>query len=69
MFKVNKNVWVKLMKSKIYFSKPELGSNFTIKSVSDFDYACKSDFEYDFSSAFMNLDISNFFTLYFHSSK
>ena len=64
MFKVNKNVWVKIIKSKMSYSESELDSNFAINSVSS-----ETDSEFDFSSAFMNLDIGFFFTLYLHSSK
>ena len=46
LFKVNKNVWVKFMKSKIY-SESKLDSNFVINSVSDFDSASDSDSESD----------------------
>ena len=54
----------------MFYSESELDFNFTINSVSDFDYASKSsDSEFDSSSAFMNLDICIFFTLYLHSSK
>ena len=51
------------------YSESELDSNFAINSVSDFDSAPESDSESDSSSAFMNLDICIFFTLYLHSSK
>ena len=46
------------------YSESELDSNFAINSVSS-----ETDSEFDFSSAFMNLDIGFFFTLYLHSSK
>ena len=41
--------------------------NFAINLVSDFDST--SNAESDFSSVFMNLDISIFFILYLHFSK
>ena len=63
LFKVNKNVWVKIIKSKMSYSESELDSNFAINSVSDFDS------ESDSSLAVMNLDICIFFILYLHSSK
>ena len=69
LFKVNKNLWVNIIKSKMSYSESELDSNFAINSVSDFDSASESDSESDSSSAFMNLDICIFFTLYLHSSK
>ena len=50
-------------------SESELDSSFAINSVSDFESASESDFEYDSSVAFMNLDIWIFFTLYLHSFK
>ena len=43
MFKVNKNVWVKIIKSKMSYSESELDSNFAINSVSDFDSESDSD--------------------------
>ena len=51
------------------YSESELYYNFAINSVSDFDSASESDSEFDFSSAFMNLDICIFFTLYLHPPK
>ena len=75
LFKVNKNVWVKIIKSKMTYSESESDFSFAINSVSDFDSASESDSnsesesESDFSSVFMNLDICIFFTLYLHSSK
>ena len=51
------------------YSESELDSNFAINSVLDFDSASQSDSESDSSSAFMNLEICIFFTLYLHSSK
>ena len=51
------------------YSELELDSNFAINSVSDFDSASESDSEFDSSSAFMNLDICVFFTLYLRSTK
>ena len=48
-------------------SESEAGSNFAIKSVSDFD--SHSDPESDSSSASMNLVIFVFFILYLHYSK
>ena len=49
-------------------SESELDFSFAINSVSGFDSASESDSEYDSISAFMNLDIFIFFTLYLHSS-
>ena len=71
MFKVNKNVWVKMIKSKMSYSESESDFSFAINSVSDFDSTSESgsESESDFSSVFMNLDICIFFTLYLHSSK
>ena len=77
LFKVNKNVWVKIIKIKMTYSESESESDFSfaINSVSDFDSASESDSnsesesESDFSSVFMNLDICVFFILYLHSSK
>ena len=70
-FKVNKNVWVKMIKSKMTYSesesKLESDFSFAINLVSDFDSASES--ESDFSLALMNLDIRIFFILYLHSSK
>ena len=65
MFKVNENVWVKIIKSKMTYSESESDFSFAINSASDFDSASESDF----SSVFMNLDICIFFILYLHSSK
>ena len=62
MLKVNKNVWVKIIKSKMSYSESELDSNFAIDLVSDFDSASES--ESDSSLALTNLDICIFFTLY-----
>ena len=47
MFKVNKNVWVKIIKSKMTYSESELDSNFAINSVSDFDPTSEFDSESD----------------------
>ena len=71
LFKVNKNVWVKIIKSKMYYSESEPDSNFVTDSASNFDSSSESnsESESDFSSAFMNLDICIFFILYLHSSK
>ena len=69
MFKVNKNVWVKFIRSKMTYLESESDFSFAINSVSDFDSASKSDFESDSSLAVMNLDICIFFILYLHSSK
>ena len=69
LFKVNKNVWVKIIKSKMSYSESEPDFSFAINSVSDFDSASESDSESDSSLAFMNLDIYSFFTLYLHSSQ
>ena len=46
------------------YSESELGSNFAINSVSDFDSASESDSEFEPNSAFMNLDICTFFCIY-----
>ena len=51
------------------YSELEEDSNFATNLVSDFDSDSESDPEPDSSSAFMNLDICTFFTLYLHSSK
>ena len=51
------------------YSESELDYNFAINSVSDFDSASESDSEFGSSSAFINLDICIFFTLYLHSPK
>ena len=51
------------------YSESELDSNFAINSVSDFGSASESDSESDSSSAFMNLDICIFFTLYLDFAK
>ena len=69
MFKANQNVWVRIIKNKMSYSESELGSNFAVNSVSDFDSDSESDSEFDSSLVFMNLDISIFFTLYLNSSK
>ena len=71
MFKVSKNVWVKIIKSKMSYSESELDSNFAINSASNFDSSSEfnSESESDFSSVFMNLDICIFLILYLHSSK
>ena len=58
-----------MSKRNYNYSELELDSNFAINLVSDFDSASESDFESDFSLAFMNLDNLIFFTLYLHSSK
>ena len=42
MLKVNKNIWVKFIKSKMTYSGSELDSNFAINSISDFDSASES---------------------------
>ena len=65
MFKVNKNVYGKIMKSKMSYPESELDSNFDPASKSD----SESDSESGFSLAVMNLDICIFFSLYFHFSK
>ena len=39
MLKVNKNILVKFIKSKMTYSESELDSNFAINSISDFDSA------------------------------
>ena len=70
MFKVNKNVWVKIIKSKMSYSESESHFSFAIYSLSDFDSTSKCDeSESDFSSVFMNLDVCIFFILHLHSSK
>ena len=51
------------------YSESEEDSNFAINLVSDFDSDSESDSGFDSSSAFVNLDICIFFTLYLHSSK
>ena len=53
------------------YAESKEDSNFAINSVSDFDSASESnsESESDFSSVFMNLEISIFFTLYLHSSQ
>ena len=60
MFKVNKNIWVKFIKSKTTYSESESDFSFAIDSVSDFDSASESNSESDFSSVFMNLDILSY---------
>ena len=75
MFKVNKNVRVKFIKSRMSYSESGLDSNFAINSASNFVptfYESKSESdesESDFSSVFMNLGICIFSFLYLHSSK
>ena len=75
LFKVNKNVRVKLINSKMTYSESQSHFSFGINSVSDFDFVSKSnsnsepESESDFSSVFMNLDVCVFFILYLHSSK
>ena len=71
MFKVNINVWVEIIKSKMTYSESELDSIFLIHSVSDFDSDSDSDsdFESDFSLAVMNLDICIFFILFIPRNK
>ena len=61
----------KIMNSKTKYSESELDCSFAINSVSDFDSASESDSEYesDFNSMFVNLDICIFFILYLHSAK
>ena len=53
------------------YSESEPNFNFAINSASDFDSTSESgsESESDFSSAFINVDICIFFTLYLHSSK
>ena len=46
------------------YSELELGSNFAINSVSDFDSGSESDPESDSSLAFMNLDICIFYSVF-----
>ena len=54
--KVNKNVWVKFIKSMSYSSmESESDFEFAINSVSDFDFISESDFESGF-----NLDVCIF---------
>ena len=57
MFKVNKNVWVKIIKSKMTYSESESGLNCTFNSASAFDSTSEfgSESQSDFSSVFMNL--------------
>ena len=43
MFKVNKSVRVKMIKSKMTYSEQELDSNFGINSISDFDSVSESN--------------------------
>ena len=71
LLKVSKNLWVKIIKTKMSYSESESDFNFAINSVSDFHSASESnsESESDFSSVFMNLDICIFFILYLHSSK
>ena len=66
LFKVNKNVWVKIIKSKMTYSESELDSNFAMNSVSDFDSASDSDSESDsdFSWVLMNLDFLFFYFIF-----
>ena len=70
--KVNKNVWVKIIKRKMTYSESESESDFSfaINLVSDFDSASecysRSDSESDFSLALMSLEICIFFILYLH---
>ena len=67
MFKVNKNVWVKIIKSKMFYIESGPDSNFVINSVSNFDFSSsesENESECDFSSVFINLDHCIFFTLY-----
>ena len=65
MFKVNKNIWVNIIKSKMAYSESESNFSFAINSASDFDSASESDF----SSVFMNLDICIFFIQYLPLNK
>ena len=65
MFKVNKKVWIKIIKSKMSYSESELDSNFAINSVSDFDSASESDSKSESSLAFMNLGHVYFFYFIF----
>ena len=69
MFKVNINVWVEIIKSKMTYSESELDSIFLINSISDFDSDSDSDFESDFRLAVMNLDICIFFILFIPRNK
>ena len=74
MFKVNKNVSVKMIKSKMTYSESEPDSNFAISSLSNFGSIfsgskSESKSESEFSSVFLNLGVCIFFTLYLHSSK
>ena len=72
LFKVTKNVWVKIIKSRMSYLESEsvLDSNFAVNSVLDFDSdpesdsKSESDSESDSSLTFMNLNIGIFFTLY-----
>ena len=73
MFKVNKNVWAKFIKSKIFYSESEPDFfNFAINLLSNFESKSESDeseSESDFRLVFINLEICIFFALYLHSSK
>ena len=71
LLKVSKNLWVKIIKTKMSYSESESDFNFAINLVSDFHSASESnsESESDFSSVFMNLGICIFFILYLHSSK
>ena len=42
---VNKNVWVKIRKSKMTYSQSESDFSFAINSASEFDSASESDSE------------------------
>ena len=53
----------------IFYSESESDFDFAINLVSDFDSVSEYESESDFSSAFVNLDVCIFFTLYLHSSK
>ena len=63
------------MSNNVYSESGQDFCNFAINSLSNFDptfFESKSEYddsESDFSSAFMNIDICIFFTLYLHSSK
>ena len=59
LFKVNKNIWVKIIKSETTYSESESDFRFAINLVLDFDSASEynSESDSDFTSVFMNLDI------------
>ena len=72
MFKVNKIVWAKFIKSKMFYSESEPDFfNLAINSLSNFESKSESDesepeSESNFNSVFINLD-SCIFLPYFHT--